>query len=205
MKAAAPSKAAALTVTTSQAHVCPWHHPAHTPWGLRPSSFCPHTPAERHNDHRAHRTRFSSLGDHIALCCLFSFHGLTTIISIIFPQFSSGLPEEGKPPVNRSIRAEAGISPGGPSEKNQCTGHITDQLNQNLREGPHIGKFIGHQVMQMFSRSEKRGFWRERSDRNRPAFVTHINTAWGDGTDPTSDSALAGPAWHSAISFNAPR
>lgn len=205
MKAAAPSKAAALTVTTSQAHVCPWHHPAHTPWGLRPSSFCPHTPAERHNDHRAHRTRFSSLGDHIALCCLFSFHGLTTIISIIFPQFSSGLPEEGKPPVNRSIMAEAGISPGGPSEKNQCTGHITDQLNQNLREGPHIGKFIGHQVMQMFSQSEKRGFWRERSDRNRPAFVTHINTAWGDGTDPTSDSALAGPAWHSAISFNAPR
>lgn len=205
MKAAAPSKAAALTVTTSQAHVCPWHHPAHTPWGLRPSSFCPHTPAERHNDHRAHRTRFSSLGDHIALCCLFSFHGLTTIISIIFPQFSSGLPEEGKPPVNRSIMAEAGISPGGPSEKNQCTGHITDQLNQNLREGPHIGKFIGHQVMQMFSQSEKRGFWRERSDRNRPAFVTHIITAWGDGTDPTSDSALAGPAWHSAISFNAPR
>ena len=205
MKAAAPSKAAALTVTTSQAHVCPWHHPAHTPWGLRPSSFCPHTPAERHNDHRAHRTRFSSLGDHRALCCLFSFHGLTTIISIIFPQFSSGLPEEGKPPVNRSIMAEAGISPGGPSEKNQCTGHITDQLNQNLREGPHIGKFIGHQVMQMFSQSEKRGFWRERSDRNRPAFVTHINTAWGDGTDPTSDSALAGPAWHSAISFNAPR
>ena len=205
MKAAAPSKAAALTVTTSQAHVCPWHHPAHIPWGLRPSSFCPHTPAERHNDHRAHRTRFSSLGDHIALCCLFSFHGLTTIISIIFPQFSSGLPEEGKPPVNRSIRAEAGISPGGPSEKNQCTGHILDQLNQNLREGPHIGKFIGHQVMQMFSQSEKRGFWRERSDRNRPAFVTHINTAWGDGTDPTSDSALAGPAWHSAISFNAPR
>ena len=205
MKAAAPSKASALTVTTSQAHVCPWHHPAHIPWGLRPSSFCPHTPAERHNDHRAHRTHFSSLGDHIALCCLFSFHGLTTIISIIFPQFSSGLPEEGKPPVNRSIMAEAGISPGGPSEKNQCTGHITDQLNQNLREGPHIGKFIGHQVMQMFSQSEKRGFWRERSDRNRPAFVTHINTAWGNGTDPTSDSALAGPAWHSAISFNAPR
>lgn len=93
----------------------------------------------------------------------------------------------------------------GLQKKNLCTGHIPDQLNQNLREGPHIGKFIGHQVMQMFSRFEKRGFWRERSDRNRPAFVIHIKTAWGDGTDPTSDSDLAGPAWHSAISFKCPQ
>ena len=40
---------------------------------------------------------------------------------------------------------------------------------------------------------------------NRPAFVTHIKTAWGDGMGPTSNSDLAGPAWHSGISFKFPQ
>lgn len=199
MKAAASAEAAALTVTASQARVCPWHHPAHTPWGLQPGSFCPHTLAERHGDHGAHRARFSSLGDHTAPCFLFSFRGLTTIVSIIFPQFSSGLPEEDRPAINRSIVSEAGISPGGPSEKNQCVGHIPDQPNQNLQEAPCIGKFIGHQVMQMFSQSEKRGLRRERSDGTGQRLSLTLKLPGETGQ--TRPQVLTWPAQHGTQAF----